>query len=117
MIRNITSGPGIHISGNIYNQPYVDMSRPSAGMVRYTGSNLEVYDGSSWLPMQSSYPQIELDGLTMETVQWARRKMEEEKHMLAMAKKHPTVADALLARDRAEDAVRIAVALCDTDTK
>jgi hypothetical protein len=30
-----------------------------------------------------------------------------------LAKKHPTVADALLARDRAEDAVKIAVALCD----
>lgn len=117
MIRNITSGPGIHISGNVYNSPYVDMSRPSAGMVRYQGSNLEVYDGSSWLPMTSSYPQIELDGLTMEVVQWARRKMEEEKRMLELAQKHPTVADALLARDRAEDAVRIAVALCDTDTK
>jgi hypothetical protein len=32
--------------------------------------------------------------------------------MLELAKKHPT-ADALLARDRAEDAVKIAVALCD----
>lgn len=114
MIRNITGGPGIYIAGNVYNQPYVDMSRPSAGMVRYTGNNLEVYDGSSWLPMTSSYPQIELDGLTMETVQWARRKMEEEKHMLAMAQKHPTVADAIAARERADEAVRIAMALCDT---
>ena len=117
MIRNITAGQGIYISGNVYNSPYVDMSRPSAGMVRYNGGNLEVYDGSSWLPMTSSYPQIELDNFTMETVQWARQKMEEEKRMLELAAKHPTVADALLARDRAEDAVRIAMALCDTDTK
>lgn len=113
MIRNITGGPGIHISGNVYNQPYVDMTRPSAGMVRYTGSNIEVYDGSSWLPMTSSYPQIELDSVTQEAVQWTRRKMEEEKRMLELAKTHPTVADALLARDRAEDALKIAMALCD----
>ena len=114
MIRNITSGPGIHISGNVYNQPYIDMTRPSAGMVRYNGSNIEVYDGSSWLPMTSSYPQVELDGLTVEAVQWARRKMEEEKRMLELSLKHPTVADAIAARERAEEDVRIAVALCDT---
>lgn len=114
MIRNITAGPGIHISGNVYNQPYVDMTRPSAGMVRYNNNNFEVYDGGSWLPMTSSYPQIGLDDPTLEAVQWARRKMEEEKRMLELAKTHPTVADALLARDRAEDALKIAVALCDT---
>jgi hypothetical protein len=113
MIRTITGGAGIHVSGSMYNAPYIDTTRASAGMVRYIGGNFEVYDGSSWLPLQSSYPQIELDSMTLEAVQWVRRKMEEEKRMLELAKKHPTVADALLARDRAEDAVKIAVALCD----
>jgi hypothetical protein len=82
-------------------------------MVRYIGGNLEVYDGSSWLPLQSSYPTIELDGITQEALQWTRRRMEEEKRMLELAKTHPTVADALAAQQRAEEAVRIAVALCD----
>jgi 23S rRNA maturation-related 3'-5' exoribonuclease YhaM len=113
MIRNITGGAGIHISGSVYNAPYIDTTRASAGMVRYIGGNLEVYDGSSWLPLQSSYPTIELDGVTVEVVQWARRRMEEEKRMLELARNHPTVADALAARERAEEAVRIAVALCD----
>lgn len=114
MIRNITSGIGIHISGSIYNAPYVDTTRASAGLVRYVGGNLEVYDGSSWLPLQSSYPTVELDGVTQEAVQWVRLKMEQEKRMIELAKTHPTVADALLARDRAEDALKITVALCDT---
>jgi hypothetical protein len=83
-------------------------------MVRYNGNNIEVYDGSSWLPMTSSYPQIELDGVTQEAVQWARRQMEQEKRMLELAKTHSTVADAVAARERADEAVRIAVALCDT---
>lgn len=113
MIRAITGGAGIHVSGSVYNAPYIDTTRASAGMVRYIGGNFEVYDGSSWLPLQSSYPQIELDSMTLEAVQWVRLKMEEEKRMSELAKKHPTVADALLARDRAEDAVKIAVALCD----
>jgi len=114
MIRNITGGQGIHIAGNVYNSPYVDMRRPSAGMVRYNGNNIEVYDGSSWLPMTSSYPQIELDNETREIIQWAQTKMVEEERMQALARTHPTVADALLARDRAEDALKIAMALCDT---
>ena len=113
MIRNITGGMGIHISGSVYNAPYVDSTRVSAGMVRFISNNFEVYDGASWLPLQSSYPQVELDGITQEAVQWTRRRMEEEKRMLELAKTHPTVADALAAQQRAEEAVRIAVALCD----
>lgn len=113
MIRNITGGVGITVTGSVYNTPYIDTTRPSSGMVRYIGGNLEVYDGSSWLPLQSSYPTIELDGLTTEAVRWAQRKMIEEERMLELATKHPTVADALAARQRAEEAVRIAVALCD----
>ena len=113
MIRNITGGTGINVSGSVYNSPYIDTTRASAGMVRYIGNNLEVYDGSSWLPLQSSYPMVELDGLTTETVRWAQRKMIEEERMLELATKHPTVADALAARQRAEEAVHIAVALCD----
>ena len=62
--------------------------------------------------MQSSYPQVELDGATQAAIHWVRQKMEEEKQLLELAKDHPTVADALLARDRAEDAVKIAAALC-----
>lgn len=114
MIRSITNGYGIHVSGNNYSSPYVDMSKHSAGMVRYNGNNLEVYDGSSWITMQSSMPQVELDGHVVEALSWVRRKMEEEKKMLELAQTHPTVADALLARDRAEDALKIAVALCNT---
>lgn len=114
MIRSIAPGPGINVSGNIYNAPYIDTTRPSSGMVRYVSKNLEVYDGSSWLPLQSSYPTIELDGVTQEAIQWTRRKMEQEKRMEELAKKHPAVADALAARERAEDALKIVVALCDT---
>ncbi len=115
MIRNITAGAGIHIANGSFSTPYIDMTRPSAGMVRFSGSNFEVYDGSSWLIMSSGYPQVELDTWTMEAVSWARNKMDEEKRMKELAAKHPTVADALAARERADEAVRIAIALCDVE--
>jgi len=114
MIRGITAGPGIHIGNGSFSTPYVDMNRPSAGMVRYNGSSLEVYDGSSWLTMTNSHPQVELDGLTMEILTWARKKMEHERHIQELAAKHPTVADAVSALQKAQETVDIAVALCNT---
>ena len=114
MIRNITAGYGIHIGGTTsYSTPYIDSTRPSAGMVRYLNNNLEIYDGSSWITMQTSYPQVELSSDVQSVIAWAQAKMAEEARIAKLAANHPTVADALLARDRAEDAVRIAVALCD----
>jgi hypothetical protein len=41
------------------------------------------------------------------------QKMADEQHIKELASKHPTVADALLARDRAEDALKMTTALCD----
>jgi hypothetical protein len=113
MIRNITPGPGINISGNVYNAPYyIDTTKPSAGLVRYQGGNFEVFDGSSWLPLQSSYPMIELDGVTQEAVAWVKRKMVEEKRLEELAKSHPAVADAIDAVRLAEKQLKTVVALC-----
>jgi hypothetical protein len=111
MIKNITPGPGIHIAANNHSAPYVDMSRHSAGMVRYNGSNFEVYNGSDWVQFSSSIPQIELDGVTLEAVQWVRRKMQEEKRLEELAKKHPAVADALAAVTHAQEQLDIVTTL------
>lgn len=114
MIRNITAGYGIHVTNNSFSTPYIDSNRPSAGMVRYINNNLEVYDGNSWLIMQSSYPQVELSSDVQSVVSWAKMKMAEEERIRELAARHPTVADAIAAREHADEAVRIAAALCDT---
>lgn len=113
MIRNITAGQGIYVTNNGHSMPYIDMTRASAGMVRYNNNNFEIYDGSSWIIMQSSYPQVELSGDVQAVINWARIKMAEETCIKELAAKHPTVADALQAVARAEEQVKIAVALCD----
>ena len=113
MIKNITPGPGIYIAANNYSTPYVDMSRHSAGMVRYNGSNFEVYNGSDWAQFSSSIPQIELDGVTLEAVRWVCRKMEQEKRLSELAKTHPAVADAMAAVSHAQEQLDIVTALAD----
>lgn len=113
MIRNITGGAGIIVSDCSYSAPYIDNTSISTGIVRYNAGNIEVYDGSSWVIMQSSYPTIELDPETQEILRWAQNQMVKEERMKALADKHPAVADAVASRERADEAVRIAVALCD----
>ena len=114
MIRNITSGYGIHISGSSSGSPYVDSTRPSAGMLRYVGNNIEVYDGSSWMPLQSSYPQIELSGDVLVVIQWAQKKMQEEAEARALAEKYPAVADALEHVRESQEQLKTVVTLCRT---
>jgi hypothetical protein len=114
MIKNITAGQGIYITNNGHSMPYIDMTRASAGMVRYNNNNFEIYDGSSWIIMQSSYPQVELSGDVQAVINWARIKMAEESRAKELAAKYPAVADALQAVARAEEQVRIVTALVDT---
>lgn len=110
-VRNITPGRGIVCSGGGASSPYINMSNPSAGMVRYNGNNLEVYDGSSWLTMTSSYYDISLDVDTIELLEWARSKRDEELRLKQLAEKHPAMQDAIDALNQAKEKVQIVAAL------
>ena len=93
MIKEITGGPGIVVSGS-YGRPYISPGAQSAGMTRYNTStqNLEVYDGNAWLTM-SSTPSISLDVGTLEVIGWARTKMAEEQKLKELMEKHPGLKD------------------------
>ena len=112
MIRTLVNGIGIAVSGGSnYSTPYIDTTRPSAGLVRYNSNNFEVYDGSSWIIMSGGSAQVSLDGVTLEAVNWVRAKMEQEKRMSALAKQHPAVADAQAAVEHAQQQLDIVAAL------
>lgn len=111
MINTIYNGPGINVSAGGSSTPYIDMTRTSAGMVRYNNNNFEVYDGSAWIIMSGGSAQVGLDGVTLESLQWVRRKMTEEKRLEELAKTHPSVADAIAAVAQAQEQVAIVAAL------
>ena len=112
MIKNIMNGAGINVSNGIHSTLYIDMTRTSAGMVRYNGNNFEVYDGNSWIIIPSGDAQVMLDGVILESLQWVRRKMTEEKRLEELAKTHPSVADAIDAVRSAEQQLKTVAALC-----
>lgn len=74
-------------------QPYVNMNNPSAGMVRYNGSVMEVYDGHTWLSM-TSHQTIQLDARAQMVLTWAEKKMAEETDLKLRMERHPGLKDA-----------------------
>ena len=121
MIKNLSPGSGITINNNYSSWPTFYNSVQSTGnslvgQLRYNGSsqNLEVYDGNSWIMMNSAYPTIELSPHVQAVVAWAQTKMAEESRIKELATKHPTVADALEALKKAEEQLQIVTALVDT---
>jgi hypothetical protein len=120
MIKNLATGTGLQVSNNysswptFYNTPS-STGNTLIGQMRYNGSsqNIEVYDGSTWMPMTGTYPTIELAGDVQAVVNWARTKMVEEARLKELAARHPIVADAMSAVDRAQEQVRVVAALVE----
>jgi len=92
MISSLNSGPGVIVEGGT-NGPYVDLNRPSAGMLRYNGHNLEAYDGSSWLSV-GQHASVQLDAEAQILLDWARKKMQQERELDDRMKNHPGLKDA-----------------------
>lgn len=93
--------------------PYVNMSNPSAGMVRYNGNNqaLEVYDGMTWLVLTANHAQLDLSGGANAAISWAMNKMNEETELQQMAKEHPAVRAAYEAFKRAGEQLKTTIIL------
>jgi hypothetical protein len=78
-------------------------------MVRYnTNSNeLEVFDGISWRTFVNKTISISMTTATSDAIDWAIKKMEEEKLYKELAEMYPAVAEAMkkVAQAQAELAV------------
>ena len=113
MIKTINAGAGIRIQGNYVSTTYVNMGNASAGMVRYNGNstNMEVYDGSSWMTLSTAYPVVELDSDVLAVVNWAKEKMNKEAKIQELAQQNKSVADALEAVEKAQEQLDIVAKL------
>jgi hypothetical protein len=91
--------------------PYISPGTPSAGLVRYYGNEMQVYDGAAWLKVISSV-NIGLTPVAVDAIEWAHKKMLEEAEARRMAEQYPAVADALGSVREAEQQLKMVVALC-----
>jgi len=119
MIKNIMGGNGIKVVGNTSSFPYINMSSPSSGMVRYNGNtqNLEIYDGTVWLATPGSYPTIELTSEVRELLEWARKKQHEELHLQELTKTNPAIDDLVKQIEEKQEQIKIVQSLIKEEVK
>ena len=80
--------PVVFQSDNSYNLP------STTGAVQWNGmtKKLEVSNGSAWLAIDNTVT-LNTDAIYNDMVQWAKKKMEEEKELEALAESDPTIKD------------------------
>ena len=84
---------GIAVNGGNTSVPYVNqnVNNPITGMIRVWGTDMQVFDGHSWVNMSASYATVELDTETIMLLEWARKKKKEEELLITASWEHPAV--------------------------
>jgi hypothetical protein len=97
MIKGLQGISGVTVSGGNTTVPYVtaNTGNPMQGMMRVWGSDMQVFDGSMWHNLSTSYATVGLDQDTLDVVHWARKKRDEEMMWQSLAKDNKAVKIAL----------------------
>jgi hypothetical protein len=109
MIKGLQGITGITVSGGNTALPYVgpNTSNPMTGMMRINGTEMEVFTGSSWQMLSTSYATVGLDQDVLDLVQWARKKRDDELAWESLAKENQAVKIALENYRQAEQQLKI----------
>ena len=105
MIKGLMGNQGVIVSAGSTSMPYVNQNpnNPMTGMIRIWGNDMQVFDGSSWLNMSTSYATVSLDAETQELLMWAKAQRTMALNRMKLAQENPALMKALEAVKRAED--------------
>jgi len=105
MIKGLMGSTNVVVSGGNTSVPYVSQNNtnPMQGMIRVWGSDMQVFDGSAWTTMSTSYATVSLDQDTQDLLQWARAQRTMAMNRLTLAQNNPALMKALEAVKRAEE--------------
>lgn len=124
MIKGIMGGQGVVVSGGNTSVPYVNMSNnfngngnPMTGMMRINGTDIQVFDGSTWMNLSSSYATVELNGDTQSILQWAREQRDKQYKREKLIKDNPALQKAMEAIERAEANFDILAKFVENDSE
>jgi hypothetical protein len=117
MIKGLMGTTGVTVSGGNTSLPYVAPSstNPLTGMIRIHNTELEVFNGSNWQTISSSYATVSLDQEILDVIQWARVQRTMAMNRLTLAQNNPALMKALEAVKRAEDNFEILSKFVEND--
>ena len=95
---------GVTVSAGNTALPYVgpNASNPMTGMLRINNTNMEVFNGSSWQQLSTSYATVSLDQEILDVIQWARTQRTLERNRAVLIENNPALEKAYKAIVRAE---------------
>jgi hypothetical protein len=110
-------GNGLNVNGGNTSVPYVNQnnSNPMQGMLRIWGSDMQVFDGNSWMNLSSSYATVELNGESQTLMQWAREQRDLELARARLIENNPALENAYRAILRAEQNFDILAKFVESD--
>jgi hypothetical protein len=100
MIKTVSSsGPHLTVHGGSPSTNYFNTSSGfmSVGDMRFNSNsqNIEVYDGQIWRELQQGHAEVGLTPSANAALDWAYKKMQEEKELEELAKQYPMLEDAM----------------------
>lgn len=90
---------------------YGSSNNPAVGQVQFVNNQLCVYDGNYWTPLPQLIQSIELSHDAESAIEWAHKKMQEEKEIINLAASNQAVRNALLNVNNAKEQLDVIVAL------
>jgi hypothetical protein len=105
MIKGLTGTRGVTVAGGDTSLPYIstNVNNPIQGMIRVNNTDLEVFNGTGWQSLPSSYATVSLDQDTQDLLQWARAQRTMAMNRLTLAQNNPALMKALEKLKKAED--------------
>jgi len=112
VISAISNSPHL-VAHNTGSAPWVSPNPNNAfqGQMRFINNRIEVWDGVAWLTTMPTIT-VGMTAAAESALAWAIERQAQEKRWAELAQQHPSVADALAARDRAEAALSVVSRLC-----
>jgi hypothetical protein len=105
MIKGLMGTCGVTVSAGNTTVPYINqnVSNPMQGMIRVWGSDMQVFDGTAWMNLSTSYATVTLDQDILDIIQWARTQRTLEMNRATLVKNNPALEKAYEAVKRAEE--------------
>jgi hypothetical protein len=97
MIKGLQGICGLTVSAGNTALPYIpsNNNNPIQGMMRINGTEMEVFNGSGWQQISSSYATVSMDQDVLDVIQWARKKRSEEQELKKLAEENVAIQDLL----------------------
>ena len=120
MIKGLATGSRYTVvsAGNT-SVPYINQNtnNPIQGMLRISGSDLQVFDGNSWIVMNSSYATVGLTPDAELLLDWARKKRDDELFLENLSKTNPTIKDLVEQIEQKQEQIEMVMILMKNEVK